>query len=209
MADRGFPRVWSGSVRKRKPRRVGPPTDPPAAEPSPCSLEAGALVRHDGWSSGCKLVPVALSASAFQGRARHVFPGPCRWGPRTSVLSPQEVRAAGPDPESHNETAAATLLEARPYRGPRGAERDGVSACLGLTNRPSRRYDCRVPRLNSVTPAVFVRGARFLPPDQPHRRQGCRQRDVHVSDAEPVLAAHASAASSAAISASTSAIRSA
>jgi hypothetical protein len=51
-----------------------------------------------------------------------------------------------------NETGTATLLEARPYRGPRGAERDGVSTCLVLTNHRPWRLHFSVPRARPSFP---------------------------------------------------------
>ena len=114
---------------------------------------SGDVVRHYGWSYGCKLVTVALLAPAFQGRA----PDGCSRDPADGararpVLPPRTDRAAGPAPSPTIETAAATLLEARPDRGPRGAERDGVSTCRGLTNHPQRRYDYRGPRARPSFP---------------------------------------------------------
>ena len=94
MLKQAFGRVSSGSFDKAKtpPRRSPqePPFGPPSRQGLTLQYESGDVVRHDDWSFGCKLVTVALSASAFQGRARRMLSGPCRWGPRASRPSPQD-----------------------------------------------------------------------------------------------------------------------
>ena len=65
-------------------------------------LDSAGMVGEAPVHGRCQTATIRRVVGVVRSRAApdRLSPGPCRRGPRTSVLTPQEVRAAGPDPSS-------------------------------------------------------------------------------------------------------------